>query len=104
MARPTLVSLARELGVSRQTVSNVINAPHLVKAETRERVQAAIEASGYRPNVAAQALRNQRSHTIAMRLYPTLDGGVNGAVVDRFLHHLVQTLRTRGYKIGRAHV
>ncbi|WP_040162930.1 LacI family DNA-binding transcriptional regulator [Nigerium massiliense] len=98
MKRPTLVSLARELGVSRQTVSNVLNAPHLVKPETRERVQAAITASGYRPNVAAQSLRKRRSMTLAMRIYPTLDG-INGAVMDRFLHHLVDALRGRGYHL-----
>ncbi|GAA1397790.1 LacI family DNA-binding transcriptional regulator [Luteococcus peritonei] len=99
MARPTLVSLARELGVSRQTVSNVINAPHLVKTETRERVQAAIEASGYRPNVAAQALRNRRSMTLAMRMHPTLEDGINGAIRDRFLHHLVVAARAQGYSL-----
>lgn len=98
MARPTLVSLARELGVSRQTVSNVLNAPHLVKPETRERVQAAIDASGYRPNVAAQALRNQRSLTVAMRIYPSSDG-IYGAVMDRFLHRLVGECRTHGYNM-----
>lgn len=99
MGRPTLVSLAKELGVSRQTVSNVINAPHLVKPETRERVQEAIERSGYRPNQAAQALRNQRSRTVAMRVYPTLDEGINGAVMDRFVHRFAQALRDSGYAL-----
>ncbi|GAB2478551.1 LacI family DNA-binding transcriptional regulator [Luteococcus sediminum] len=99
MARPTLVSLAKELGVSRQTVSNVINAPHLVREETRERVAAAIEASGYQPNQAAQSLRNQKSRTIAMRIYPTLEEGINGAVMDRFLHCMVDELRTAGYHL-----
>ena len=99
MARPTLVSLARELGVSRQTVSNVINAPHLVRTETRERVQAAIEASGYRPNVAAQALRNRRSMTLAMRMHPTMEDGINGSIRDRFLHHLVVAAREQGYSL-----
>lgn len=98
MARPTLVSLANELGVSRQTISNVINAPHLVRSETRERVQAAIIASGYRPNVAAQNLRRQRSRTLAMRVGPTIDG-INGAVMDRFAHALVQHLRRHGYNL-----
>lgn len=99
MGRPTLVSLAEELGVSRQTVSNVINAPHLVRPETRERVQAAIEASGYRPHVAAQALRRQRSQTLAMRVYPTVDGGINGAVMDRFLHHVAVAVHQGGYRL-----
>ncbi|GAA1379502.1 LacI family DNA-binding transcriptional regulator [Luteococcus sanguinis] len=98
MTRPTLVSLANELGVSRQTVSNVINAPHLVRPETRERVQKAITESGYRPNVAAQALRNQRSRTIGMRILPASDG-INGAIMDRFLHHLVAECQELGYNL-----
>lgn len=98
MNRPTLVSLANELGVSRQTVSNVINAPHLVRPETRARVQKAITESGYRPNVAAQALRNQRSRTIGMRILPASDG-INGAIMDRFLHHLVAECQELGYNL-----
>ena len=98
MSRPTLVSLARELGVSRQTVSNVINAPHLVRPSTRERVQAAIEASGYRPSALAQALRKQKSSTIAMRMYPTSDG-INGAVMDRFLHCVVEQAELLGHRV-----
>ncbi len=99
MRRPTLVSLADQLGVSRQTVSNVINAPHLVRPETRERVEAAIKESGYQPNVAAQALRRQKSQTLAMRVYPTVDGGINGAVMDRFLHHAALAVRRGGYRL-----
>ncbi|WP_420176406.1 LacI family DNA-binding transcriptional regulator [Luteococcus sp. OSA5] len=98
MGRPTLVSLANELGVSRQTVSNVINAPHLVKPETRKRVQRAIEESGYRPNRAAQSLRNQCANALAMRIYPSSDG-IYGAVMDRFHHRLVSQAHEIGYNI-----
>ncbi len=98
MSRPTLVSLARELGVSRQTVSNVINAPHLVRPSTRQRVQEAIERSGYRPSAVAQALRRQKSSTIAMRMYPTSDG-INGAVMDRFLHRVVEQAESMGHRV-----
>ena len=66
MARPTLISLAKELGVSRQTVSNVINAPHLVKPTTRERVREHIERSGYRPSAAARALRTNRTKIVGI--------------------------------------
>ncbi len=96
MARPTLISLAKELGVSRQTVSNVINAPHLVKASTRERVRAHIESSGYRPSAAARALRTNRTRIVGMRLSPVLDG-INGSVMDRYLHAATETLEERGY-------
>lgn len=98
MTRPTLVSLAAELGVSRQTVSNVLNAPHLVRESTRSRVQAAIDQSGYRPSAAAQALRTRRSNTLGMRLYPTVDG-INGAVLDRFVHCVVEQAELLGHRV-----
>lgn len=98
MTRPTLVSLARELGVSRQTVSNVLNAPHLVRPSTRERVQEAIDRSGYRPSALAQALRRQSSSTIAMRMHPGGDG-INGAVMDRFLHCVVEQAQSLGHRV-----
>mgnify|MGYP000279986336 CR=1 FL=1 len=97
MPRPTLISLARELGVSRQTISNVINAPHLVREETRERVRAGIKASGYRPSAAARALRTRRSFTVGMRLAPLTDG-IHGAIMDRLLHATTEALQARGYQ------
>jgi DNA-binding LacI/PurR family transcriptional regulator len=97
-SKPTLVSLARELGVSRQTVSNAINAPHRVKTETLERVREAIAASGYRPSVAGRQLRTRRSRNLALRLYPSTDG-INGAVLDRFLHALTEAGQGHGYRL-----
>jgi DNA-binding LacI/PurR family transcriptional regulator len=98
LARPTLASLARELAVSRQTISNVLNAPHKVKPATRERIQAAIEAAGYRPSAAARQLRTQRSMNFGMRLLPATDG-INGAVLDRFLHALTEAAQAAGYRL-----
>jgi len=97
-SKPTLVSLARELGVSRQTVSNVINAPHVVKPETRERVQKAIDAAGYRPSALGRALRSSRSMNIGLRVHRTSDE-INGTVMDRFLHALVEVAQDRHYRI-----
>ncbi len=98
MPRPTLASLASELAVSRQTISNVLNAPHKVKPATRERVQAAIAAAGYRPSAAARQLRTQRSMNLGMRLFPATDG-INGAVLDRFLHALTDAAQSAGYRL-----
>lgn len=96
--KPTLVSLARALGVSRQTVSNVINNPAIVHPETRRRVQEAIDAAGYRPSPAGRALRTRRSMAIGLRLYPATDG-INGSVKDRFLHNLADEAQRHGYRI-----
>ncbi|WP_448060316.1 LacI family DNA-binding transcriptional regulator [Cellulomonas hominis] len=96
--RPTLESVAQLAHVSRQTVSNVLNAPHLVRADTTERVRAAIEALGYRPSTAARQLRTRRSNVVGLRLEPVRDG-INGAVLDRFLHALTEQAQARGYRV-----
>ncbi len=94
-SRPTLVTIANELGVSRQTVSNVLNNPGIVHPATRERVAAAIKRAGYRPSAAGRALRTQRSMAIGLRLYRAVDG-INGAVMDRFVHSLADEAQRRG--------
>ncbi|GEL44915.1 alanine racemase [Cellulomonas hominis] len=96
--RPTLESVAQRAGVSRQTVSNVLNAPHLVRPETTDRVRSAIDALGYRPSAAARQLRTGRSRVVGLRLEPVQDG-INGAVLDRFLHALTESAQARGYRV-----
>ncbi|MCL3862214.1 substrate-binding domain-containing protein [Actinotalea sp. K2] len=96
--RPTLQSVADRAAVSRQTVSNVLNAPHLVRPETLERVQSVIDEVGYRPHGAARQLRTRRSRVIGLRLQPSVDG-INGAVLDRFLHALTEQAQLRGYRV-----
>jgi len=96
--RPTLQSVAARAAVSRQTVSNVLNAPHLVRPETIERVQGVIDELGYRPHAAARQLRTRRSRVIGLRLQPSVDG-INGAVLDRFLHALTEQAQVRGYHL-----
>ncbi|HEU5421512.1 MAG TPA: LacI family DNA-binding transcriptional regulator [Streptosporangiaceae bacterium] len=95
--RPTLETVARAADVSRQTVSNVLHAPHLVRPATRERVEAVIAQTGYRPVKAAQTLRTRRSHLIAMGIPNPGEGG--GELLDRFLHALTEQAQQRGYRI-----
>lgn len=96
--RPTLASVARIAGVSRQTVSNVLAAPERVSPATLAHVQEIIKQVGYRPNLAARQLRTGRSRVIGFRLYPVTDG-INGAVLDRFLHALTEQAQADGYRI-----
>ena len=56
----TLQDVARLAGVSTKTVSNVVHDFPKVAADTRRRVQWAIEELGYRPNLAARELRTGR--------------------------------------------
>ena len=98
VAKVTIATVAARAGVSRQTVSNVLNVPHLVREETRERVLEAINVLGYRTNQAARLMRTGRSHLLAVRIEPTHDG-INGSVLDRFLHGLTEAAAPAGYRI-----
>jgi len=84
---PTLADVAREAGVSRQTVSNVLHAAHKVKPDTRQRVEQSIATLGYHPNRSAQALQSSTSRMIGYRIEPQGSGTLAG-IHDRFLHSL----------------
>ncbi|MCW2762726.1 MAG: LacI family transcriptional regulator [Marmoricola sp.] len=95
---PTLATVADEAGVSRQTVSNALNNPDLLRPETLERVQSVIERLGYSPNRAARQLRTRSSHLIGLRFEPAQEGTSN-ALMDRFLHSLVETASRTGHHV-----
>ena len=61
-----MADVAREAGVSGQTVSRVANGRANVDEVTRERVLAAMRQVGYRPNSAARALRNGQFRSIGV--------------------------------------
>jgi DNA-binding LacI/PurR family transcriptional regulator len=68
MARVTLMDVARHCGVSRATVSLVLNDSPLVAAKTRDRVRQAMKELGYVYNRAAASLRTQHSDAIGVVL------------------------------------
>jgi DNA-binding LacI/PurR family transcriptional regulator len=94
----TLEAVARHARVSRQTISNALNAPHRLAPATLVRAQQSIDELGYRPNQAARALRTRSSRLIGFRIEPSRDG-VNGAVLDRFLHALCEAARDKDYNV-----
>jgi DNA-binding LacI/PurR family transcriptional regulator len=64
--RTTLYDVARQAGVSYQTVSRVINNHPHVAGDTRQRIMAIIDSLGYRPSRAARSLATQRSCTLGI--------------------------------------
>ena len=64
--QPTLEQVAALAGVSRATVSRVVNGSPRVSAAAREAVQRAIEQLGYVPNRAARTLVTRRTDSIAL--------------------------------------
>ncbi|HEU4812308.1 MAG TPA: LacI family DNA-binding transcriptional regulator [Nocardioides sp.] len=97
-APPTLADVAELAGVSRQTVSNAVNNPDLLREDTLLRVQEAIDALGYSPNRAARNLRTRASHLIGLKISPAQEGTAD-ALMDRFVHSLVEASREAGYHV-----
>ncbi len=64
--RPTLESVAARAGVSRATVSRVVNGSPAVRAPVRERVERSIAELGYIPNRAARTLVTHRTDAVAL--------------------------------------
>lgn len=64
----TLEELARLAGVSRSTVSRVLNGGSVGEA-TRERVLAVIERTNYRPNMAARSLASGRTGVVGVVMH-----------------------------------
>ncbi|MFC0547220.1 LacI family DNA-binding transcriptional regulator [Kutzneria chonburiensis] len=65
-APPTLEHVAKVAGVSRATVSRVVNGIRNVDPELREAVEKAIEQTGYVPNRAARSLVTRRAGAVAL--------------------------------------
>lgn len=72
--RATITDVAAAAGVSRQTVSNTINAPDRVRPLTRARVLAEIDRLGYRASSAARGLRSRRAGAVGVELNVSRDG------------------------------
>lgn len=68
MAELTLEDIAKRVGVSRSTVSRVVNGSPSVSPEVRKRVLKAIHVTGFQPNAAAKSLASQRSNVIGLVL------------------------------------
>jgi LacI family transcriptional regulator len=63
---PTILDVASQAGVSKSTVSNVVRGLPGVSDATRERVRLAIDELGYRPNVLARQLVQQRTSILGV--------------------------------------
>lgn len=61
----TLQDVAALAGVSAKSVSRVVNNQGEIRESTRQRIQAAIDQLGYRPNILARSLIHKRTNTLA---------------------------------------
>lgn len=90
----TLQEVAKLAGVSPITVSRVLNRPELVAPQKLEAVLAAIERTGYVPNLLAGGLASKKSRLVAA-IVPTLGNSVFADTIERFTDRLSDA----GYKV-----
>jgi LacI family transcriptional regulator len=86
----TLEHIAELTGVSRSTVSRVVNDDPHVSAATRARVLEAVATEGYRPNLSARGLASGRTNVIAA----VIPGGVGNMLADPYFPSLLQGVAT----------
>ena len=63
---PTIFDVAERAGVSKTTVSRVLNHPELVNEETKRRVHDVMEELSYTPSILAQGMRAQRTKSFGV--------------------------------------
>ena len=83
---PSMAQVAHLAGVSSQTVSRVANGLTNVDGATRDRVLAAMDELGYRPNSAARALKSGQFRTIGVILF-TLSSTGNSRTLEAIATH-----------------
>lgn len=109
--RPTIRDVAAVAGVSRGTVSRVLNGSDRVSPQALAAVQKAIKTIGYSANHAARSLASGRSNSVALLLTepqhllfedPTFSRLIGGCTQALAQHEMLLTLVTAGTPADRA--
>jgi len=99
--RVTSKDVAKQAGVSRTTVSLVLNKVEgtQISGETRQRVIQAATDLGYVPEAAAQALVSRRSHFIGLILTRSPHHIATDAFLTQIMHSLIKRVRKSGMRL-----
>ncbi len=96
MSNTSLLSIAKQLGLSKATVSKALRDSYEISAITKERVIKLAEELNYVPNAYASSLRNQKSKTIAVVLPEVTDSffslainGIENIAIQKGYHVLI---------------
>lgn len=92
--RATMRDVAALAGVGLKTVSRVVNNEANVSPETREKVDRAIEALSFEPNLGAGSLRREGGRTLAIGLILDAVDNPFSAAINRAVERVAATRRT----------
>ena len=99
---PTLMDVARAAGVSRSTVSNVFNNPDRVRAEVRERVEAAARQIGFGgPDPKGRLLQAGKFNAIGVITVGATDCTPCSRAISRNFSTAWPRFATRGAPVSR---
>ncbi len=90
----TLENVAERAGVAPATVSRAINHPEKVARDTLERINRAIEQTGYLPNLLAGGLASSRS-----RLFAAIMPSIANLVYAETIQSFTRRIRENGYQV-----
>jgi LacI family transcriptional regulator len=91
----TIKEIAEEAGVSKQTVSRVLNNRPDVSLKTRKKIKAIIENSGYRPSELALSLVRGRTSTIGV-----ISSGIQHYGSTQMLAGIEEQANSEGYSLS----
>ena len=90
----TIKEVSKLAGVSKATVSRVINGNQSVSPDSRDKVMKAMKELGYKPNALAQALATNRSKTIGMVV-----SDLSGAFFGPMMKSAEKVIREAGWQM-----
>lgn len=91
---PTILDLARELGISKSTVSRALADSQDVKPETKKAVLAMAEKMHYRPNYMARNLTKHRTRTIGVVVPEFIN-----SFFSRIIIQIQKIFESEGYRV-----
>jgi LacI family transcriptional regulator len=96
----TLEDIAHKAGVSRSTVSRVVNDHPNVRDSVRKRVLEVIQTTGYHPNAAARTLASQRSWMIGLVLPRSVSSFFTDPYFPRLTQGIAQACNQYNFTLG----
>src|SRR5258708_5926415 len=99
---PTIATIAARLGLSRATITHVLNGrgtEQRIRQETQQRVLAAAQELGYRPNTSARAVRAGRFGSVAL-----IQSQLGEYLPPELLFGLTTAMATRELQLVLTHV
>ena len=100
MPELTLEDIAKQAGVSRSTVSRVVNDDPNVSQDVRKRVQKVINSTGYQPHAAARSLASHRSWMIGLVLPLSVSSFFTDPYFPRLTQGVAQACNKHNYTLG----